>query len=756
MPDLPKYDGTKDPQEHVAAFELVINLYGQSSAINAKLFVTTLTGKAQEWFTSLPSGGIETFEQLVQKFTFHFASKRKQKRSATYLSNIRQKEDESLKNFIGRFNNETLEIQDLRIDMMVSILIHDLKKRLFASALARDPPEDVEQLMRVAQKYIDEEEINAMKDGEWQRSKDRGRWKDSREKNVRVDKERDPPYRPKFHRYTPLATTRTKALMMVEKSNLLQWPQHTRFTPVKKYSNRGTLKNKLERDESRDHKVGDRRNRSRSRSRDRFRGKEMEDRRNVGNRENVPVKGVINTIAGGPGGGDSRRSRKQSLRSTREDRRKEWIMNVEMEEEITFGPKDLVGKQGSQDDPMGSEGVRSPRGNYRPPSVYGGRASQKNYDGKGEQEERIRKGEEEAERGETKRPKMERIGPVEEHISIELIAGQPEKVTRIGSSMSKSMETMMIEFLRKSMDLFAWSSSDFKGIDPEVIVHRLNVDPMMRPIKQKKRSFGAKRNRIIEEEVSKLIEAGYVSEVQYTDWLANVVVVPKASGKWRMCIDFTDLNKACPKDPYPLPWIDLLVDSTAGYELFSMMDAYQGYHQIFMAEEDRIKTSLITDRGIYCYNVMPFGLKNAWGTYQRLVNKMFKDQVGTTMEVYVDDMLVKSRKEEDHLEDLRQAFEVMRTYEMKLNPSKCTFAVRGGKFLGYMVSERGIEANPEKIEAISRLQSPRTLKEVQKLTGKVASLSRFISRSADRSLLFFKSLGKAKEFKWTEECEQAL
>ncbi|KAL0404043.1 UNVERIFIED_CONTAM: hypothetical protein Sradi_2045100 [Sesamum radiatum] len=139
MPYLPKYDGTKDPQEHVAAFELVMNLYGQSSAINAKLFVTTLTGKAQEWFTSLPSGGIETFDQLIQKFTFHFAR---------------------------RFNNETLEVQDLRIDMIVSILIHGLKKGPLASALARDPPEDVEQLMKIAQKYIDEEEINAMKDGE--------------------------------------------------------------------------------------------------------------------------------------------------------------------------------------------------------------------------------------------------------------------------------------------------------------------------------------------------------------------------------------------------------------------------------------------------------------------------------------------------------------------------------------------------------------------------------------------------------------
>ncbi|XP_011101271.1 uncharacterized protein LOC105179364 [Sesamum indicum] len=159
----------------MAAFNLVMNLYGQSSSINVKMFVTTLTGKAQEWFTSLPPGSIKSHAQLMQKFTFHFASKRKQKRSATYLFTIRQRDNETLKNFMGTLNNKTLEVQDLRIDMMVSILIHGLKKGPFASALARDPPTDVEQLMRLAQKYIDQEEMNAIKDGEWLGSGDRGR-----------------------------------------------------------------------------------------------------------------------------------------------------------------------------------------------------------------------------------------------------------------------------------------------------------------------------------------------------------------------------------------------------------------------------------------------------------------------------------------------------------------------------------------------------------------------------------------------------
>ncbi|KAL2227023.1 UNVERIFIED_CONTAM: Retrovirus-related Pol polyprotein from transposon [Sesamum indicum] len=324
--------------------------------------------------------------------------------------------------------------------------------------------------------------------------------------------------------------------------------------------------------------------------------------------------------------------------------------------------------------------------------------------------------------------KSGRLEPVG-HKEVELIQGDPSKTTKIGPNLGQ-FEGVMIAFLRSNVDMFAWDPSDFQGINPEVMVHRLNVDPSMRPVQQKKRTFGAEKNTIIEGEVNKLLRAGYVSEVQYTDWLANVVLVPKPGGKWRMCTDFTDLNKACPKDPYPLPRIDVLVDSTAGYKIFSMMDAYQGYHQIFMAKEDRIKTSFVTDRGIFCYNVMPFGLKNAGATYQRLVNKMFAQQIGKTMEVYVDDMLVKSHKPDEHLEHLKITFAIMREHGMKLNPNKCTFGVAGGKFLGYMVSERGIEANPEKIEAILNLKSPTSIKEVQKLT--------------------------VKGFDWTEECERAF
>ena len=208
-------------------------------------------------------------------------------------------------------------------------------------------------------------------------------------------------------------------------------------------------------------------------------------------------------------------------------------------------------------------------------------------------------------------------------------------------------------------------------------------------------------------------------------------------------MDFTDLNRACLKDSFPLPRIDQLVDSIVGHKLLTFMDTFSGYNQIRMAKEDQEKTSFIMSQGLYCYKVMPFRLKNAGSTYQRLVNKMFSKQIGKNMEVYVDDMLVKSREELTHLDDLKETFATLKQYQMKLNPAKCVFGIASGKFFGFMVSQRGIEANPEKVQAIINMTSPETVKEVQKLIGRIAALNMFVSRATDKCLPFFKTLKQA-------------
>ena len=231
-------------------------------------------------------------------------------------------------------------------------------------------------------------------------------------------------------------------------------------------------------------------------------------------------------------------------------------------------------------------------------------------------------------------------------------------------------------------------------------------------------------------------------------------MVKKPNGKWRMCVDFTDLNRACSKDSYPLPWIDTLVDSIARHELLSFMDVFSGYNQIKMKEEGQEKTSFVTSHRLFCYKVMSFGLKNAGATYQRLMNKMFTHQLGRNVQVYIDDMLVKSIRENDHLNDLQETFNTLRSYNMKLNPSKCMFGVTAGKFLGFMVSQRGIEVNPEKVRAILELEPPRTVKAVQSLNGKVAALNRFVLKATDKCLPFFQVLKKS--FEWTDECQKAF
>jgi hypothetical protein len=171
-----------------------------------------------------------------------------------------------------------------------------------------------------------------------------------------------------------------------------------------------------------------------------------------------------------------------------------------------------------------------------------------------------------------------------------------------------------------------------------------------------------------------LLEANFFEPIAYPTWLANVVMVQKKSDKWRMCIDFTSLNKACPKDNFPLPWIDKIVDSAARCEVMSLLDCFSGYHQIYMKEEDKASTSFITPFGTYCF--MLEGLKNVGSIFSRLTKTVLESQVGHNIFTYVDDIVIASKNKEDHLADLAETFANMRDARLRLNPEKCFFGVR--------------------------------------------------------------------------------
>ena len=314
----------------------------------------------------------------------------------------------------------------------------------------------------------------------------------------------------------------------------------------------------------------------------------------------------------------------------------------------------------------------------------------------------------------------------------------------------------MAAVISRHLDAFAWTAADMPVIDSDFLCHHLTMDAKVRPVRQRMRKFNEERCLVVKEETKKLLSARHIREIQYPEWLANVVLVKKANGKWRMCVDFTNLNKACPKDSYPLPNIDALVDSASGCKMLSFLDAFLGYNQIKMHPRDESKTTFMTETCSYCYKVMPFGLKNAGATYQRLMDKVLAPMLGRNVQAYVDDMVVTSHERGQHATDLEELFATISKYRFKLNPEKCVFGVEVGKFLGFMLIERGIEANPDKCAAIIAMRSPTSVKEVQQLTGRMATLSRFVSAGGEKGHPYFQCLKRNSRFAWTDECEAAF
>ena len=231
-------------------------------------------------------------------------------------------------------------------------------------------------------------------------------------------------------------------------------------------------------------------------------------------------------------------------------------------------------------------------------------------------------------------------------------------------------------------------------------------------MKQTPRRFAPQIQSKIKEEIERLLKCGFIRTARYADWLDNIVPVVKKNGTLRVYIDFRYLNLATPKDEYPMPVTEMLVDSSAGHEYLSLLDGYSRYNQIYIVEEDVPKTAFRCPGVLGCYEwiVMTFGLKNDDACYQRAMNSMFHDFIGQFMQIYIDDIVVKSSAEKDHLDHLQISLERMRKYGLKMNTLKCAFGVRAGDFLSFVVHKKGIEINQKRTKAI--------LKELQSLLEK--------------------------------------
>ncbi|CAA0815055.1 Unknown protein, partial [Striga hermonthica] len=718
------------------------------------------------------------------------------KHEKTYLSliNMQQKEGETLRQYVARYTKECIEVPSASEEIKAGGLTWGLRPGKCRDSLAKRPARSFDELLERCSKYvnIEESEADFIRNDKTKTKQvdERPRQGDRRAppKEVKVE---DRFRGPRYEHYKPLNAPQQEILEKMEKrgeDKLLAQPKPLppprKFSASKDrycryhrdYSHATNFCRELKDEIERLIRAGHLKEfviKDKERQDDRREGRESGDkRRRTDEQSDRPVKrGIIHMIAGGPTDGDSHRERKRTCRGKSVAGEVAEVQVQRSSATLKFGVDDVQGLVVPHNDALVITAEVASYDVQRVLIDTGSSADiiflkclqQMELDVKVEPVHTALYGFSVSEvrpvgevsltvalgRSPLRKVKMVRFLVVDASSAYNIILGRPSL-----NSFQAAISTYCMKIKFPVGDEVGEVTGD-QLQSRRCYEHRLNIDLTMKPVKQKRRHFGAELDVVIEAEVEKLLKAGHVLPIQFPEWLSNSVMVRKGEGKWRICIDFRDLNKACP-DHYPFPRIDQLVDSTAGCELLSMMDASQGYHQIPLAKEDRKRVSFVTSKGTYCYVVMPFGLKNVGATYQRLVDKMFKGQIGRNMEVYVDDILVKSRKADDHVVDLRETLSTLRRYGMKLNPAKCKFGVRSGKFLGYLVMEKGIEVNPEKVRAVLEMQAPRNLREVQILTGRLAGLSRFIAQSAEKSFPFFKALKKGSRFEWTSQAQQAF
>lgn len=320
----------------------------------------------------------------------------------------------------------------------------------------------------------------------------------------------------------------------------------------------------------------------------------------------------------------------------------------------------------------------------------------------------------------------------------------PEQKVEIGKQLPNAFKARLKELLGAYKDIFAWTYSDMTGV-PKILMidgkpfdteHKLNEFKHIEPVKQKRRSLTLEKNTTIYKEVNEVVQAGMLRVVRHQTWVANPVMVVRH----QMYVDFANINKACPKDYYPPPEITRKVESLSEFRLKCSLESYKGYHQIRVAEEDEEKTAFYAGKDVYYYKKMPFDLKNAGATYQRLVYQAFNKQIGRNLEASIDYMVIKIRAEKELLFEIQETFDQLRVINMKLNPKKCSFGIEKEQFLEYLFVMQRTKNNPSRIEAIKGSQALKPPKEVQSLRDRLNALSRFLSKCVNQLLPFFKTL----------------
>ncbi|GJV87937.1 reverse transcriptase domain-containing protein [Tanacetum coccineum] len=699
MPNnIKTYDGTRDPEDHVKKFQAAAQMERWAMPTWCHMFNSTLIGTARVWFDELPPESIDGYKDLKAAFLAYFMQQKNYVKDPVEIHNIKQKDGETIKDFMERFKVETGRMKGAPECMRISRFMHGVNNPELTKRLNEHTPKTMEEMMTVTTAFIRGETAAASK------KKGHVPWKpqDQHKRHV-SERKSDFQGQPREGRGSS-RMTRQKVTQSFARVSEITFPpltttKGTEGPLVLEAEIGGHMIHRMYVDEGSSMEVLYEHCFNRLRS-------EIKN-------QMVPAMTSLTGFSGEtiwPLGqlrilvaiGDADHSTKswmnfiivRSLSPYNGIIGRPGIKEIQVVPSTTHGMlKFLV-----------DGGIVTIRSTILIPAEYATVT--------------------------TSSKKILREAEVRhENLKVALHPNFPDQEIAIGGTLFAKGRMELCSFLKENLDIFAWQLADMTGVPRSVAEHRLNIREGYSPVQQKKRGQAPESAKAIQAEVHKLVEAGIMREVYYYNWLSNPVMVKKHDGSWRMCVDFTDLNKACPQDCYPLPEIDWKVESLCSYPFKCFLDDYKGYHQIQMAESDEEKTAFHTNQGVYCYTKMPFDLKNADATYQQLVDKAFNSQIGQNIEVYVDDLVIKSHTEAEMLRDIDETFRTLRKINMKLNPKKCMFGTVEGMFLGYMISPEGIKPCPDKIEAVLQLPSPWTIKE---------------------------KCIKKSDFHWTPEAEQAF
>ncbi|XP_074377708.1 uncharacterized protein LOC141719230 [Apium graveolens] len=740
-PALDQFDGSTDPSGFLNTFDGRMASYGHSEVARCQFFSTCLQGTALRWYNNLPSRSIDSWTTLKTKLQTRFSSNYKGGKITASLITMRQRSSESLRSYLGRFRQAISEITDLEEPLAVNYLaagIDGSRHGILLEELIEKHPQHLHAAFQIVEHRMTLQEAVGNRKGQPRERKDKEFTKLTVDKaTILAILKTEPDFRPP----RPMKPGRPPS------SRYCDYHEDTGHTTEQCYQLSNLIESKIRRGHFILYIEGQDQNQQR-----------QDDR---------IVDVIFGSYAAGGMSNNSRKSYAREVCSVNPSCPKKCkpspslvisFSDEDYSPNIIRGHQDalvitakigtnivkkiLVDNDSSVDILYHHALARMDTGERKLENIHSPL-----YGFTGNEVKLV---------GTIDLPVLFDTMPCQvwKIVKFHVISANSSHNAILGRTTISALEAITsIPHLKMKFptEFGVGEMCGDQAIDPNNIID-IPRDPSFFPVGE------TVEVSIVENFPDKTVKVGKDLNIQIKDELTRLLREFSDIFAWSPS-DMPDLNRACPKDYYPLPNIDQLIDATAGHELLSFMDAFSGYNQIRMDDQDWEQTAFITHRGVFAYRNMPFGLINAGATFQRMMDEIFKKQLGRNLEVYVDDMITKSKSSNNHCSDLRETFENVRRNNMRLNSLKCSFGLTSGKFLGFLVSQRGIEADPSQIKAIFEMKDPSTIKEVQRLTGCIAALRRFIPQASKKCSPFFKVIKEAsrnKKLIWEDQCKESF